>query len=339
MNSTTRPLDRTEVVKAVERRTPARTPVVMAKWWGEGLGEQYGSRLSELDRFREDAVLLPMPCPSFDRRDDGFFWYLPEYAGGKQGLDAQVRLPWEALDDLIAHPPSMDHEEIWAPAVNAAKRARENGMYTVLHHWSLMFERIWNFRGMENLLLDYYEEPENVHRLHRFICDTELSLLKSGLELLKPDAYMISDDLGSQRSLMMSPEMFREFIKPYYTEIWSFTHARGVHNWLHTCGCVTEILGDLIEAGLDVIHPIQKHTMDWEETANQWRGKISFLVGMDVQQTLIHATPEEVRAEVRLMKDTFGSPEGGLLLAAGNGIVGGTPFENIEAFLDECFRE
>ena len=60
--------------------------------------------------------------------------------------------------------------------------------------------------------------------------------------------------------------------------------------------------------------------------------------GMDVQDTLINATPEEVRREVRLMRDTFDSPSGGFLYASGNGIVGGTPIDNIEAFLDECIR-
>ena len=76
--------------------------------------------------------------------------------------------------------------------------------------------------------------------------------------------------------------------------------------------------------------------MDWDAIAEQWKGKIAFLVGMDVQDTLINGTPEEVRQEVRLMRDTFDSPEGGFLYAAGNGIVGGTPLENIEAYLNEC---
>ena len=106
--------------------------------------------------------------------------------------------------------------------------------------------------------------------------------------------------------------------------------------WLHSCGNVTEIIGDLIECGLSVLHPLQKHTMDWDAVAHQWKGKIAFLVGMDVQDTLINGTTEDVRREVRLMRDTFDSPEGGFLYASGNGIVRGTPIENIDAFLHEC---
>lgn len=66
--------------------------------------------------------------------------------------------------------------------------------------------------------------------------------------------------------------------------------------------------------------------------------KIAFWVGMDVQDTLINSTPDDVRREVRLMRDTFDSENGGFLYAAGNGIVGGTPLENIDAWLDECLH-
>ena len=134
---------------------------------------------------------------------------------------------------------------------------------------------------------------------------------------------------------MMSPSTFREFIKPYYSQLWRYTREHGVDNWLHTCGNVTEIIDDLIECGLDVLHPIQKHTMDWDAVAAKWKGKIAFWVGMDVQDTLINGTPEEVRREVRLIRDTFDSPSGGLIYASGNGIVRGTPIENIEAYLNE----
>ena len=146
---------------------------------------------------------------------------------------------------------------------------------------------------------------------------------------------MISDDLGTQKSLMMSPDTFRTFIKPYYVKIWGLARELGLDNWLHTCGNVNSIICDLVECGLNVLHPLQKHTMDWDEIARIWKGKIAFWVGMDVQDTLINGTPDAVRREVRVMRDTFDSPEGGFLYAAGNGIVRGTPLENIEAFLNE----
>ena len=92
----------------------------------------------------------------------------------------------------------------------------------------------------------------------------------------------------------------------------------------------------LIEAGVDMFHPVQKHTMDEQATVQEFGDKISFWAGFDVQHTLREGTPAQVREEVRFLIDTFDRPDGGLCLAAGNGIVGGTPFENIEAFLDEA---
>jgi uroporphyrinogen decarboxylase len=98
------------------------------------------------------------------------------------------------------------------------------------------------------------------------------------------------------------------------------------------------LLPALIEGGIDVFHPVQKHTMDERAVAAQFGDRLSFLAGIDVQHTLQEKTPDEVRQEVRFLIDTFDRPEGGMCLAAGNGIVAGTPFENIAAFLDEALN-
>jgi hypothetical protein len=90
----------------------------------------------------------------------------------------------------------------------------------------------------------------------------------------RPDGFWTSDDLrlfcrvktGHQKQLFMQPELFREFIKPYYARIGAVCREQGVHWWLHSCGnnarIGTDILGDLAEVGLDVFHPVQKGTMD-----------------------------------------------------------------------------
>ena len=330
-------LTRDEVRAAIRFKKPPRPPRAFTKWWGEGLYEQYGSRLSMFDKYEEDVVVVGFPQPSFSHRDDGFCWRLPkiEY-DRKTGHDARAALPdWKYLPDMLEKLPDTDVPGIFDDAKRIADKAHAEGKYVLIHHWSLMFERIWNFRGMENLLTDYYEYPDELQALHKAVNDTEIKLLYRAMEEVKPDGYMISDDLGTQKSLFMSPATFREFIKPYYKETWGIARENDVDVWLHTCGNVETIIGDLIECGLTVLHPLQKHTMDWDEIAAKWCGKLAFLVGMDVQDTLINASPDDVRREVRLMRDTFDTPDGGFLYAAGNGIVGGTPLENIEAFLNE----
>ncbi len=95
-------------------------------------------------------------------------------------------------------------------------------------------------------------------------------------------------------------------------------------------------LPDLIDAGVDVLHPVQKQTMDEKATVESFGGKISFLCGIDVQHVLQEADADGVREEVRFLIDTFDRPEGRMCIAAGNGIVADTPMENIDAFLDEA---
>ena len=156
--------------------------------------------------------------------------------------------------------------------------------------------------------------------------------------IFNPTASGPAIDLGHQTSLFMSPATFREFIKPYYLRIGALTQEHNLHWWLHSCGNNTPILDDLIETGVNVFHPVQKGTMDYANAARDFGDRITFLVGFDVQHVLPEGTPEEVRQEVRLIIDNFDRPDGGLCLAAGNGILPGTPLENIEAFLDEALR-
>ena len=135
---------------------------------------------------------------------------------------------------------------------------------------------------------------------------------------------------------MMKPAHFREFLKPYYRQVGQACRRHKLHFWLHSCGNNTEVLDDLIEVGVSVFHPVQKHTMDEQAVARQFGDRMTFLAGFDVQHILQEGTPEQVRQEVRYLIDTFDRPEGGMCLAAGNGIVAGTPFDNIEAFLNEA---
>jgi len=187
-------------------------------------------------------------------------------------------------------------------------------------------------------MLDYYTDPQQVHRLHEGLCNFYIALIEQAAEQLQPDGFWTTDDLGNQRQLMMRPETFREFLLPYYRRVGAACRRLGLHFWLHSCGNNTEILGDLIDAGVHVFHPVQKHTMDERATAAQVGDRLTFLAGFDVQHILQEGTPDDVRAEVRFLIDTFDRPDGGMCIAAGNGIVAGTPLANIDAFLDEAVR-
>jgi uroporphyrinogen-III decarboxylase len=187
-------------------------------------------------------------------------------------------------------------------------------------------------------MTDFYLEPENVHRLYHAMCRCYCSYIDHAAKLFAPDAFFTSDDLGHQTGPMMSPEIFHDFLYPYYVRVGQTVRQHDMQFWLHSCGDNTLLFPDLISAGVDVFHPVQKHTMDEKRIAAEFGDRITILAGLDVQHTLQEKTPEGVREEVRFLIDTFDRPGGKMCLGAGNGIVSGTPFENIRAFLDEAYR-
>jgi hypothetical protein len=335
-NDNWQPLPRQEVINALERRGPSRIPLVLAKWWGEGLEEQYGERLREFDHFPEDAPLLLLPLLE---EEDVQAMDLSWEVNFEGAYDRRVILDdWHKLDEYIEKLPDPDTDTSFEEFIKEAEQIRAQDQYLLFGWWRLFFERPWAIRGMQNLLMDFYFEPENVHRLYEALCDLYCRYLKRGIQVLQPDGFWTSDDLGHQTQLFMRPETFREFLKPYYARIGALLKEHGLHWWLHSCGNNTAVLGDLVEVGVNVFHPVQKGTMDEAAVAQEFGDRLTFLAGLDVQHVLQEKDPEGVRAEVRFLIDTFDRPDGGMCLAAGNGIVAGTPFENIEAFLDEAVR-
>jgi len=325
------PLPREEVIKAIDRRTPIRIPMVMARWWGEGLEAQYGKRLLELERYPDDAVFLWMDLSNYST------WNLPWEIKGDGAHDTRCVIEsWDRLDEFIAHLPDPEKDLRFVELKEQAEKAHRDGRYVMFAFWRLFFERPWEIRGMRTLLMDYSLHSNEVHRLHEALCDFYLGYLQRAIRELHPDGFWTSDDLGHQKQLFMSPKMFRELLKPYYVRIGNFLHDNNMHWWLHSCGNNTLVLGDLADAGVDVFHPVQKGTMDQAGTSREFGGVLTFLAGVDVQHILQEADPAGVRAEVRNLIGTFDRADGGMCIAAGNGIVSGTPFENIEAFLDEA---
>lgn len=333
-NEVFQPLRREEVVAAVEGAGPPRIPLVRARWWGEGLLEEYGEELARFDRVPEDAVQLMMVNPVDPAKMDlSWEW---DNSGAH---DSRIVLDdWGKLDEFLAKLPDPATDPDLAAMEGPAREARDAGRYLQFGFWKLFFEQPWFIRGMENLMIDYYVERENIVRLHAAMADHYVRYIEEVSRRVKPDGFWTSDDLGHQTGPMMSPATFHELIYPYYCIVGEAVHGAGMHFWLHSCGDNSLLLPDLIAAGVDVFHPVQKHTMDEKATVEAFGGKITFLAGIDVQHVLQEADPEGVRAEVRFLMDTFDLPEGRMCIGAGNGIVSGTPIQNIEAFLDEAVR-
>lgn len=334
------PLKREEVVRVIEGKGKAsRVPVLLHMWVHP---EEFGNRKPRVDellaQYPMDAQLCIIAMPDiFEGKPDD-----PEYRWvnfsdtnpGQSGpLDERVAIQdWSQLEGVLASFPSGDYPGLF-PA-----NPPDDGRYRLGCWWFWMFERHWSLRGMANALTDPVLYPDETHRLFRAMTDFYKRVVERAARELRLDGIFTSDDLGTQRGPFFSLDTFREFYKPYYREVIEVAHANGLHFWLHACGNIEPFLEDFIEIGLDVIHPIQKHTMDEKTIAAKYQSRICIWAGFDVQQTIPWGTPEDVRREMRFLLDTYYRSDGRLMLTAGNGINGDCPLELLEVLFSEAFE-
>lgn len=346
----TPPLTRDEVRSVIRGQSVAgRVPFYIHFWvHAHQFRERQPLVQAILDRYPVDFQLVPFNMPSKFRnpgQSAPFSWLpYPDPDPEKQkALDSAAPMPeWNRLDEVLAAFPDPMNPGIFQPNPSpffAPLAVPGDGRYRLGHWWFCLFERHWELRGMTNALMDYYIYPDEVHRLFRALTDFYVKIIERAGKEAKCDGIMTSDDLGTQTGPFFSPDIFREFFKPYYAEMIDCAHAHGMEFWMHACGNVEPFIPEWIDIGLDVLHPIQKHTMDEKKIAAQFGGQLTIFTGLDVQRVIPWGTPEDVRAEVRHLLDTFWRPgEGRCMLTAGNGINQDCPLESLDAFFDEALK-
>lgn len=196
-----------------------------------------------------------------------------------------------------------------------------------------LFERGWALCGFENYLSYVAGEEEFVEEMTGKLADyccKEMSLLKgTGL-----DAVRIGDDWGFQNALMVQPEVWRRIFKKHYQRVFRAAHDAGLVTMMHSCGKIEDIIPDLIEAGLDVLHPLQPESNNVVRCQREFGKDITFWGALGSQSTIPFGRPEDVRREVRDRLKLFG--KGGYILAPAGAAPAETPAENILAIVDEA---
>ena len=135
------PLPRVEVIKVLARGRPSRIPMVRAKWWGEGLREQYGERLNELEGYPEDTAMIWIDPLDFGAM--GLSWEV-DLDGAH---DARVVLDdWAKLDEFIAKLPDAETDARFEGLIAQAEQAHAQDRYLLFGWWRLFFERPWGIR-------------------------------------------------------------------------------------------------------------------------------------------------------------------------------------------------
>jgi len=217
-----------------------------------------------------------------------------------------------------------------------SKIDRDTDRFRVFDIGFSLYERAWSMRGIENLLMDFYDNPEFVHELFGKIVDYNIAQLDKACTY-DIDAVYFGDDWGAQKGLIMGPALWKEFIFPYLKKMYSAVIKRGKYVFIHSCGDVDELFPQLISAGLSCFNPFQPEVMDIDALLKEYRGKLSFWGGLSTQQTLPFGTVKDVVKESKHLLE-IGS-EGGYIFSPSHAVQADVPLENMLAFIEEAKKQ
>jgi uroporphyrinogen decarboxylase len=194
-----------------------------------------------------------------------------------------------------------------------------------------LYEAGWALCGFQNYLGYIAGEPAFVEELTERLADFSCAVTRQ-LAGLGCDAVRFGDDWGFQDHLMIRPEQWRRIFKKQYARIYGAARDVGLVVSIHSCGNITEILPDLVDIGVQVVHPLQPEAMDVERCRRQYGKDLAFWGGLGSQSTLPLGTTEDVRREVRARLGQF--RDGGYILAPAGAAPAETPAENIAAIVE-----
>lgn len=152
------------------------------------------------------------------------------------------------------------------------------------------------------------------------------------------DMYFIGNDFGSQRDLLMSPEMWRRFFKPCVKKLIEQAKKNNCVTAIHSCGDISLIIRDLIEIGVEAVNPIQVNAqhMDPVKLVREFKDDCIFFGGIDENELLLHGEPDAVRKETRRIIDTLGAWGRYIVAASHDYLLPEVPAANIIAMFDEA---
>ncbi len=202
-------------------------------------------------------------------------------------------------------------------------------------------ELTYNMRGMANWMMDLAANQDIAYALLEKITELRILEARAFLKVVGDyiDVFIMADDMSSQNTPLISPEMYRSIIKPYHAQIISTIKSRTKAKvFYHSCGNIYPLIPDLIEIGVDILNPIQVTAANMGETArlkHEFGDRLSFCGGIDTQKVLPAGSVEDVRKEVRQRVKDLASG-GGYICAAVHSIQPDVLPENIVAMFDEA---
>ncbi len=198
--------------------------------------------------------------------------------------------------DIIKAPNLQFSDEEWEIALKEAEGVDRNDMFLAPMIAPGLFERLHYFMGMEDSMISFYEEPDDVKDLIKYLTDWELEYAETLCTHLHPDALFHHDDWGSQKSTFLSPEMFAEFFLDSYKEIYGYYKSHGVQLIVHhSDSYAATYVPHMIDMGIDIWQGVMTSN-NIKELIEKYGGQISFMGGID-SASIDH--PGWTRSEVK----------------------------------------
>jgi len=239
-----------------------------------------------------------------------------------------------SVEDIERHPwPSPDSFYF----LHFAARLDEWKDFAVMASGASVFQHATFLRRIDNLLMDMVVEPDMAHALMDRFTDFYVAYFDRVLDAAdgRIDILRVADDLGTQQSLFVGPDLFRRFVKPRLKKLIDMAHSHAVKVLFHSCGAIRPLIEDLIEIGIDILDPLQAAAdgMEAEGLKDDFGDRICLHGGICTQFLLPQGTPDEVSREVRRRVAILGEG-GGYILSPCHVLQTDVPTANILAMVE-----
>lgn len=263
--------------------------------------------------FCSDRYRLQNDAPEWQDVGNGRQEYVDEWGNTWARLETYskgevVRGAVEDIDDVFTVP----LPDLANPAnFDGLFRYAEDGKFCIGNLPGFPFNIARKMRRLDQFLMDLLLERDKIcvllKRIEDLLADTIVQYARAGA-----DAVMFPEDWGTQKGMMISPAMWREVFKPGFERLCSVAHEHGIKVFMHSCGKITAIIPDLIEAGIDVLQFDQPQLHGLDELA-RFHGQITFWCPVDIQTTLQTRDAALIEADARAMIEKLGGPDGGFI--------------------------
>ena len=251
-------------------------------------------------------------------------------------IDAPIAYPLKSREDLRHYTPPDPMAEGRLDEINTAVAANKklgDKAVAVLGGVNGPLTVSWFLIGYENICLSLYDDPKFLEEVAEITVDFDVKAINRMAEA-GIDAMIVSDDYGSSSQGLLKPAQFRAIYKPALKKIIDCVKQHELSVFFHCCGRVYDYIDDLVEVGIDALHPLQRTAgMDLAVVKKKYGDRICIVGNIDSSRTLPFGTPEQIEAET-LAALRIAAPGYGYILASDHSLHDGIPVKSILQMFD-----